>query len=178
MFQNHFFLTSRSLDSDSEAVANQLSNRDDDNEEDGEIGNSSNVSRSDVSSAPIYNEAQPGSSSSSSSTQRVGSVSGSFQVMMMADDDLDDEDDEEAKAIAESRHMFAASSSSSTNALRHSPYLSSTTSRGDESVDMATFSPQPSSSSSGYVTLQYLEVVSFFGSKMLLSFSDTIKTIV
>ena len=177
MFHNHLFLTSRSLDSDSEAVANQLSNRDDDNEEDGEIGNSSNVSRSDVSSAPIYNEAQPGSSSSSSSTQRVGSVSGSFQVMMMADDDLDDEDDEEAKAIAESRHMFAASSSSSTNALRHSPYLSSTTSRGDESVDMATFSPQPSSSSSGYV-IAIFRICEFLGSKMLLSFSDTIKTIV
>ena len=71
----------------------------------------------------------------------------------MADDDLDDDEDndEEAKAIAESRHLFAASSSSSQ--LRHSPYLSSTTSRGGaeaESIDNmgSTFSPQPSSSSS------------------------------
>ena len=81
---------------DSEAVANQLSSRDD-NEEDGVVGNSSNVSRSNVSSAPRYNEAQPGSSSSSTGAQRVGSVSGSFQVMMMANDDLDDEDDEEVR---------------------------------------------------------------------------------
>ena len=89
---------------------------------------------------------------------------GSFQVMMMADDDddcIDDDNDEEdeaeARAIAESRHMFAASSSSSQQQLRRSPYLSSSTSgtafRGNSSglassneVDMATFSPQPSSS--------------------------------
>ena len=81
--------------------------------------------------------------------------------MMMADDDddcIEDDIDEEDEAILdESRHMFAASSSSSQQQLRRSPYLSSSTSgtafRGNSSglassneVDMATFSPQPSSS--------------------------------
>ena len=161
----------RSLDSDCEAVANRPNSRND-NEEDeadsGIVGNSSNVTiaTSDQVSSGImhnprsFNEAQPGSSSMSSSSyfssnpSQRGNVSGSFQVMMMADDDDDDDDEDEAeaRAIAESRHMFAASSSN--NNLRRSPYLSSSTSafRGssssnnEETIDMATFSPQPSSS--------------------------------
>ena len=140
-------------------MANRPNSRNDNEEDDsGIVGNSSNVTAtSDVSSGIMrsFNEAQPGSSSSSyfsnPSSQR-GNVSGSFQVMMMADDDDDDDDEDEAeaRAIAESRHMFAASSSN--NNLRRSPYLSSSTSafRGsssnEETIDMATFSPQPSSS--------------------------------
>ena len=105
--------------------------------------------------------------------------------MMMADDDDDIEDEDledeaEARAIAESRHMFAASSSSSQQQLRRSPYLSSSTSgsgaafRGNSSneVDMATFSPQPSSSGlnsgkkAGF-SLLFLLFIYFFGRKFL-----------
>ena len=61
----------RSLDSDCEAVPNRPGGND--NEEDDNIGNSSNVSASDMR----FNEAQPGSSSSySSNTSQRGNVSG------------------------------------------------------------------------------------------------------
>ena len=65
------FFSFRSLDSDCEAVPNRPSGND--NEEDENIGNSSNVSASDMR----INEAQPGSSSSySSNTSQRGNVSG------------------------------------------------------------------------------------------------------
>ena len=69
--QLSWFFSFRSLDSDCEAVPNRPSGND--NEEDENIGNSSNVSASDMR----INEAQPGSSSSySSNTSQRGNVSG------------------------------------------------------------------------------------------------------
>lgn len=134
-------------------MANRLvcqGSADNDAEED-MVGNSSNVSRSDVSSAPLFNEAQPGASSSSSSLEiRGGNVSGSFQVMMMSDNVDDDDDDDDDDDLEDIEAKFAAASSSSN--LRRSPYLSSTTTTTTSRSnidDQVTFSPQPSSSSSG-----------------------------